>query len=404
MSLQRHLAPSEAYHAFVDWSGSYSLAFEGRIDVELLQRAFAMLCKARPLLRGRLSRERSGFTFHVDAQHLPQLVVREGGEEVYEEEMGRPLDSAAALSRLVLVHEADRGHLLLVLHHSMIDGRGGITLLEQLLRNLRALQRGGEPSAVRPLPFPEPAEELLRRREAVSVRAAEVDRAALCAALAGTPSPDHLVVRPDRIRLSEPETDALLGRLRGEGLSVHAFVSGAATVALHDAADDDGDRQMVCGCPVDLRERVDPPVTVWESTNFVSGVEAGVRVGRNADPRTVGGAIKKRLDAAVTDGEAERGILEAQQFAASEPVAVDLVVTNLGRIPGFTEPDGLRVTDFRGYTTTTMPALFLFVVTSYAGRLSMEMTSPAGHLSERTRAELRRRVTDFLCPAPAPAG
>lgn len=411
MSRQRYLEPSEAYHAFVNWSGSYSVAYEGRIDAQLLTEAFDSLCESNSLLRARLCREKDGFVFFVPTGRGAEVTVRDGGEPVYLEEMGRPLDSTSALCRLVLVRGAEQGgHLILVLHHSMIDGRGGITLLEQLLRRYTALTRGEATPVPADPPLPSPAEELLRTRGGPgapdgSPGSGRVDRAALRAALSGTPSPAPLEVAADRLRLDVRTTAELTGRLRAERLSVHAYLCGAATVALRDTLEPgDGPRPMVCGCPVDLRERVRPPVTVAESTNFVSGVEAGVSVPRGGDPRAVGRRIKARLDAAVADGEAERAILEAQQFTAAEPTAVDLVVTNLGPIPEFTAPRGVRVTDFRGFTTTTMTGLLLFVVTSYGGRLSVEITSPVGHLDGAARAALVRRMSDLLgAPAPAPA-
>jgi hypothetical protein len=403
MSRLRYLDPSEAYHAFVDWSGSYSITIAGTVETDRMIQAFEALCDAVPLLTGNLGRDERGFFFRVPAGRRPEVTVRETDgtaseqEAAYLAEMARPLNSSQGLCRLVLVRGEQGARVILVLHHSMIDGRGGVTLLEKLCRNYTALTEGRTPPYAAPeVPAQLSAETLLRDRQTAGVVPAAVDRDALRAALAATPSPEPQRVAPQRLLLTARETALLRAALRADAFSVHGFVAGAATVAVRDGRPGDEPVDLVCGCPVDLRNRTEPPVTVEESTNFVSGVETAVRLPRNADPTGVGRVIKDRLDKAIDDGEAERAILQAGQFAAAEPVSVDLVVTNLGPLPEFTAPRGLRVTDFRGYTTTTMQGLLLFVVTSYGGRLSVEITSPEGLLSAAERTALAERTAELL--------
>ncbi|MEU2713944.1 hypothetical protein [Streptomyces sp. NPDC007205] len=403
MSRLRYLDPSEAYHAFVDWSGSYSIAAVGALDPDRLIQAFTALCHAVPLLTGNLGRDEHGYFFGIPPGRLPDITLRETDgtpedeEAVYLAEMARPLDSTQELCRLVVVRSEHSARIILVLHHSMIDGRGGVTLLEKLCRNYTALTEGRTPPYATPAaPAQLSAETLLRDRHTAGVLESAVDRDALRAALAAAPSPEPLRVVPQRLRLDTEDTALLRDALRADSFSVHGFVAGAATVAVRDGRPGTEALDLVCGCPVDLRNRTEPPVTVEESTNFVSGVETAVPVPRGADPTEVGRVIKERLDKAIDDGEAEHAILQAGQFAAAEPVSVDLVVTNLGPIPEFTAPRGLRVTDFRGYTTTTMHGLLLFVVTSYGGRLSIEITSPEGLLSTAERTALAERTAELL--------
>ncbi|MFI5974658.1 hypothetical protein [Streptomyces sp. NPDC051452] len=403
MSRLRYLDPSEAYHAFVDWSGSYSITVAGTLDPDRLIQAFRALCDAVPLLTGNLGRDEKGYFFSIPPGRLPSAVLREtdgtpeAEEDVYLAEMARPLDSTRELCRLVIVRAEHSARVILVLHHSMIDGRGGVTLLAKLCRNYTALTEGRtQPYTAPEVPSQRSAEALLRERDRAVVTESAVDRDALCAALAAAPSPEPHTVVPQRLRLDAEDTELLRASLRADSFSVHGFVAGAATVAVREGRPGTDALDLVCGCPVDLRARSEPPVTVEESTNFVSGVETVVSVPRGADPTAVGKAIKERLDKAVDDGEAERAILEAGQFAAAEPVSVDLVVTNLGPLPEFTAPRGLRITDFRGYTTTTMHGLLLFVVTSYGGRLSIEITSPEGLLSAAERTALAERTAELL--------
>jgi hypothetical protein len=405
MSHIRHLDPSEAYHACVDWSGSYSVAYSGNIDTGIFLKAFDVLATTVPLLRARLGRDARGFYFAATADQRAETVVVAGDEAAYLEQMGRPLDSAQGLCRLVLVTGEQGGHVILMLHHTIVDGRAGLALLDRLWRDYTALCQGETLQAEEPSGPPASAERLLGARGAEPSADLMRRRDTFSAVLATAPQPPKLPLVPDRIRLDRAATAELVGALRAEGLSVHAYVSGVATVALRaELGGDPGPREMVCGCPVDLRSRVSPPVPLEGSTNFVSGVEARVLVAADADPKQVGSEVKARLDLAIASGEAEAAILDPDRFAVEEQVPVDLVVTNLGPIPEFTAPEGVRVTDFRGFTTTTMPALLLFVVTSYGGRLSMEFTSPAGHLDAAQRARLVERTSALLHAVPAARG
>jgi hypothetical protein len=395
VSDHRQLDPSEIYHAAVDWSGAYSVTCQGPVDAMLLDRAFAALHARVPLLRGRLERNERGFRFRVASERVPETTVRSGGYEAYLAEMGRPLDSSRELSRLALVRGRDTSYVILSLHHAIADGRAGIALFERVWRNYTALIEGRPLPAGPVEPLPASAETLLVARGWVRDEPSEPIGPAADLAV---PPPE--VVVPDRVSLDEAETARLFAYCKAEGLSVHGYVCGAALVACRDELRvGDGPLAMMCGCPVDLRYRVTPPVAADEATVFVSGVEFPVVVARGADPVGIGRAAKRTLDTAIASGEAERALFGLRPETAAENRLPDLVVTNVGPVTPFTTPDGLRITDFRGYTSTTIPGLLMFIVTSYGGRLSVDVSTPAGLLTEDQRAGVTARVAEILRPA-----
>ncbi|MEU0840419.1 hypothetical protein ABZ370_13235 [Streptomyces sp. NPDC005962] len=411
MTGERRLDPSEAFHASIDWAGNYSAVCEGTVDAEALGRAFTVLSAAAPLLRGRLIRDDEGFRFEVDERPRAEFTVRGGGEAAYREEMIRRLDSSRSLARLTLVRgpggEGSRHHVILTLHHAIADAGVGIALFARLWEIYTATVTAAPiPGAATALPTS--AERLLIARGAGRADgygpgwdddAGAVSRA-LSAAAGAFELPASEVART---RLDRDTTRRLTESVSGFGLSLHGFLCGAVLVACRDELrEESGPTRLVCGSPVDLRAWLSPPVGPFEATNFVAGIEFPVTVPESADPLVVARDATEGLDAAIAAIVPERVLLDSGRFSGSAVEVVDYAVSNIGRIPGLATPEGLTVTDFRGYTSTTVPGMPLFLVSVYDGRLSVELISAAGLLTADRRTRVVERLGDILRSVPGP--
>ncbi|MFI0778853.1 hypothetical protein [Streptomyces sp. NPDC021212] len=415
MTGRRHLDPSEAFHASIDWAGNYSALCEGTVDGEALGRAFAALSDAAPLLRGRLIRDKGGFHFEVAGHPRAEFTVRGGGEAAYREEMVRRLDSSRSLARLTLITdgaarhgEVPRHHVILTLHHAIADAGVGIALFARLWEIYTATVTGTpvpRPAAALPIS----AERLLIARGAGRADgygpgwdddAAAVSRA-LSAAAGAFVLPASEVARA---RFDRDTTRRLIESVSGLGLSLHGFLCGAVLVACRDELrEESGPARLVCGSPVDLRAWLSPPVGPFEATNFVAGIEFAVTVPESADPLTVAHDATGGLDAAIAAIVPERVLLDSRRFSGSAVEVVDYAVSNIGRIPDLATPEGLAITDFRGYTSTTVPGMPLFLVSVYDERLSVELISAAGLLTAEQRTRVIDRLGDVLRSAPGPS-
>jgi len=430
----RRLDPSEAFHASIDWAGNYSAVCEGTVDAEALGRAFTVLSAAAPLLRGRLIRDDEGFRFEVAERPRAEFTVRGGGEAAYREEMVRRLDSSRSLARLTLVTEEGsrhhgggsrdreensrhhgegaRHHVILTVHHAIADAGVGIALFARLWEIYTATVTAA-PVTAAPIPgaataLPTSAERLLIARGAGRADgygpgwdddAGAVSRA-LSAAAGAFELPASEVART---RLDRDTTRRLTESVSGLGLSLHGFLCGAVLVACRDELrEESGPTRLVCGSPVDLRAWLSPPVGPFEATNFVAGIEFPVTVPESADPLVVAQDATEGLDAAIAAIVPERVLLDSRRFSGSAVEVVDYAVSNIGRIPGLATPEGLAVTDFRGYTSTTVPGMPLFLVSVYDGRLSVELISAAGLLTADRRTRVVERLGDILRSVPGP--
>ncbi|MBN3808250.1 condensation domain-containing protein [Paraburkholderia sp. Ac-20347] len=178
-----------------------------------------------------VSNDRSPLAFHRDDDaRIPLRVIR-GDANVNanawpaqaERELREPFDtSVAPLVRATVVQDECASTLLLVAHHSVLDGMGGAYVIEDLLRAL-----AGE--TLDRLPVVQPLETLLR--DAIDQSDAPP---------APTPAPQAKVFRPvgasslrvDARQLDASLTRALVERARRERTTVH----GALAAAVHEAA------------------------------------------------------------------------------------------------------------------------------------------------------------------------
>ncbi|SFP28210.1 acetyltransferase [Amycolatopsis arida] len=398
MTTERPLAPSEAFHAAMGWSGTYSVVSRGQLDVEAMTRAFDALCAEAPLLRARIGRTGSGFRFRVADQGPPDVSILRPGQGSYLDELVRPLDPDRGLARLTVLRGDELHHVVLVLHHAIADAGSGVAQFGRLWRHYTAVVRGQPPAGRVRHELPPPAEELLFARGWAKPPGwddAAVEATHALAAAAGAVPAQPVVA--DRVRLDPDETARLTGRARTAGLSVHALVSGCLLVACREElTPGDEPVRVVCGSPADLRGRVTPPVPAIESTNVLSGINTRVMVARGADPVAVGKDVGAQLEASLAAGEPFATLLDSRRFATPDDEPVDYVVSNLGALPPFESPAGLDVTDFRGFQTITLPGLLLYVVSSYLGRLSVDLVTPAGYLTDQQRTRITERGAELL--------
>lgn len=392
-SAQRYLDPSEAVHAFLDWSTSFAVTCEGPLDQAAMTEAAAMLAARAPLMRGHLETTERGFLFRVMAGGAAEVVTGRATEAACLAAMGTPLDSSRSLARITILPGEAVSYVVLVLHHSIADAPNCVALFALLWENYTALLDGQRQ--------PPPEQELPASAERLFLAqgtapewqspAWESEAATVTAELAAAAGVIRLArVVPDRIRLDADTTALLIQHVRDAGLSLHAYVCGAALIACRgELWGDLGPRPVRLGCPIDLRSALSTPVQATEVTNLSDGIHTDVVVREDDDPVEVGRQLGEGLHKAIDSGQAERAIMDPRYKRPRAGLPVDHVVSNIGALPVPATPPGLAITDFHGYQSMTITGATLHVVSLYAGQLSVELISPDGLL----RADQRQRIT-----------
>ncbi|MET9854534.1 hypothetical protein ABZY57_16505 [Streptomyces sp. NPDC006450] len=413
----RMLAPTETAHVEPAETVSYAVTVTGPLDVSALSKAFAASCRAHPVFTGHLRSGQEGIELVVDANRTgPAIRVRTG--EGNPEPATRKLDHADELIGLEVSHVGDRSTVTLLTDHSIADARASVALLAELWGHYTDIVETGLPTPLDVFPVPESLEALLAHRGvtrlgrhgleelfepvAVPERAGERSPAGPAAPAERAPS------SRGRIRFTVGTTSALARLGRANGVSVHGLVSAAVMIAhaeVKAVADHVQEVAVPFIYPVDVRTRISPPVDAFAGTNIFGTVGFRRSVSENTDPVVLAKDLLGELNASIEGGVVQQSQLHltGQDLDASQPVerageedagtayvlADDTVMlTNWGSIPDLRTPAGCAIEDFHGAiidqrfrpagraNPEEMPApTSTYIVTSFAGRLSVELAT-----------------------------
>ncbi|MFC5359335.1 amino acid adenylation domain-containing protein [Azospirillum himalayense] len=259
---------ASAYNAFT------ALDLDGPLDAARLERAFDAVLRRHPQLAGLFDHDGHGepllvipalpdggaglwpFERYDLSDRTPDARAAELARiEAATAECANPTDRFLGLVKAVLVRTApDRHRLLIAVHHLVVDGWSTPLLLRDLLT---AYGRGAKTLTPPAIGYPAVVEGLLARDMSAS-------RAAWNEALAGaTPTVLFDPARPgadapmDEAELALPAelTDALLSRLRAEGLTLNALMQAVWGLVLSNLA---GRDDVLFGTPVSGRSAAVP--------------------------------------------------------------------------------------------------------------------------------------------------
>ncbi|MFI7003695.1 hypothetical protein [Nocardia sp. NPDC050175] len=336
----------------------------GVLEAEILRRVFGELAAIHPLLRSKVVTEADG-TMHLlrDDDYRPRLDIADGDEADYLRLVNGPRDWTDGLFRAQLLRAGERQQLVLIIHHGISDGRSAFALLAEFWRRYTAHLAG------RPLPVDDSDQSLPAAMDALLAEVfsdaevaefLELVRAGVTMidpAAAPRQLPDdgdgsgddplgRFAVR--RIELDAAETKALVDSARAHGISVNSLLTGAALVAFRTEIDPGtGALPMICGHAVDVRGELTPPVPANTMVNFASGVGTAAEVEPDDSPIGLGLLVTAGMQAAAERHDAGRFPLAAQRVtdaatAAAFAAAPTLAMSNIGRLPAYSTPAGVR--------------------------------------------------------------
>ncbi|AEU36866.1 condensation domain-containing protein [Granulicella mallensis] len=285
----------------------------------------------------------------VHGSSIPLRIVPLTDWLVLEEEMESELaqsfgDGSGPLTRATLFHAKDRSIILFTTHHSSLDGKSHLLLIQDLMADMGG-EELGEPLALQPgmgqllgLPAPAPYVKKLKGR---SVASGDGTRLEL-------PK-----IRVQHRQLGENETTALLRRSKEENTTVHAALVTALALAgkRYSKAWELG--PIRCMSPIDMRKTLMIP----DAAGLLISAHSGrVPLSEGASFWDIARAVKEdMLPAQSLDGARyllgsfssivaeEHGALDLYRFVRAAPLRYELMVTNYAGYKVRTEYGNLKI-------------------------------------------------------------
>lgn len=358
--------------------------YEGDLEHSAVEYAFRQLCDAYPVLRAHVRGTGQDAVFHVMPDRVPEVIVIDDVPDVLSKVVELPWDAGSSVADLVHVRGERHGYLALRADHSIVDANAWLEMFRELTRFL-----ADDPEVTPGTSLPLPPAELFHERLGSIPYDRRLFQTANDPALDGSAS-----LISSYITLGEQETSWLRRTARFYRSSVHGLVCGAILAAQRSLAGGSEPAKMFCVSPVDFRSRVDPPVELLETTNFMLSYAAEVDVSSRSSPVVIGQSIKTQLDAVLTRKEGVRsGTPMADYLGRNLSFAL---VSNLGVIEDFAQPDGVSVVGFRVLNTvgdTLFPGHYVW---TYRGRLTVLSVLTSRFFSRDEADQLAREITEQL--------
>ncbi|MFI7114897.1 hypothetical protein [Amycolatopsis sp. NPDC049868] len=339
--------------------------YQGDVDPEVLDEAFHLLCLENPVLRSRIRRNTHDPVLAVAPGYRPELIVLDDVPDVLEKIAELPWDATNGVADLVLVRGDAHGFLSLRTDHSITDANAWLGTFRRLLWFYRALAEGEETTPEPGDSLPSPPAELFHRRLGLIPYDRRLFRTA---ALPDVPR-DPAGLISGRLTLGEEETEWVKRAARRYETTVHGLVCGAILLAQRVHAGGRETAPMYSVSPVDFRQRVEPPVGLVETTNFMMSYVAEVPVSTRMSPVLIGQAVKAQMDAVLASPEGARATAPLED--SLERNLSFALISNLGVIDPFPEPDGATYTDFHILNTVGDTYFPGYYVSTYRGRLTV---------------------------------
>ena len=298
---------------------------------------------------------------------------------VLEEEMEKELqtsfgDGSGPLTRATLFHAPGRSVVMFATHHSSLDGKSHLLLVQDLLATV-AGEHVGEPLEIQPglgqlLGLPAPAE-YLKKSEVVSVaQEGEVERRK---------------PRVQRLQLGVEETEFLQRRAREEGTTVHSALVAALTLAGKRYSKEWNDGPVRCMSPIDLRRTLKMP---GAAGLLISAHHAEVPTPDGASFWDIARAVRESMIPAQSTEGAQHILGALSSMVAEEhnsrdlyksvlngPLVHELMVTNYAGYRVRTDYGELRVENLFTGSASVRPNLQKVSVLTVNGRLGMTLVA-----------------------------
>lgn len=363
MALSRYLDRYETAHLHAPTA--FVIDCVGELNDSALATAFGLLCVQYPALRGNVRHDGYGHVLDATVGHRAEFRPSWTECDGYPRDVAGGWDVTRSLSTLAVTRMRDRIRVALYLDHCVGDGRHLYALSEALWQHYADLAIGSKIALPAPRPLPSPPLTVLADRIGTT-RTEPTSTSPVDASLAD--------LRHRRVLLTRTETAALVAFGRSNGVSVYGLLSAAVVTAQRDLLTTRAPTTI--WSVIDLRNRVDPPVGPTETTNFGSAkiVELGLSTGDGLIP--VARAVQDQILAALAAEEPQRSVLDdsvGQSMSHSRPNLAGAIVSNLGVVPELVTPPGLDVVDFRIWPYGWRHPYPMYMASTYAGRLGLDM-------------------------------
>jgi hypothetical protein len=286
--------------------------------------------------------------------------------------------------------------------HSVTDGRLITTLLHKLLDNYTTLAAGNTPPSPSTDDLPPPLDTRLAgqfsdeeiatfitQTVALTEQSPVATLPTLAAASENT-TPSGFAVRT--IAFTAQATTEILTTAKKNALFAHGLISGAILAALRAQLERATEPiTLAISLPVDLRDRLTPPLAPDAQLSCVGRVWVSVTTPHPADPLMLGRQIITRVHTAIGNDDPQKSIVAMNHLNTVRMPPTSVVISDIGRLATPPTPSGMQVTANRVLIAYPGPTP-LIIVSITGGRLTLDLVYNRSFLIDQQMTDLANGI------------
>ncbi|MEA2231180.1 MAG: phenolphthiocerol/phthiocerol/phthiodiolone dimycocerosyl transferase [Solirubrobacteraceae bacterium] len=343
--------------------------------------AWEMVGREVPGLGGTIRSSGGDYVFAARADRAGRLIHADGPPTGDELSAHLRLDELDCVAALELAPAGEDAHVVsLLFRHSIADGRHGIYAFSRFWELYTDLVGGNEAPATRDPMHACSLEAALDERTIPNAvaRAPDVSSPPIYHGERDWDGKQLSGLCHGHLRLERSATDRLIGRCKADSTSLHGVISAAVILSLSESRADL--REFDLTTILDVRPHIEPPMHPLGGTTILGYSTSKLDVVSNPDVVSIARIVLENLERDIRSGSAQASsVVNAELENAG---ATPTTLSNLGVVPTFAHPPGLRFTDFTAWnemdiTNPGSPHVLpvygnMIVASSFGGRLRLD--------------------------------
>lgn len=375
---------------------TYAVSYAGEIEESHLAYAFDLLRLKYPVLRAHIDPD-------TDSLYLPSrsdiggLIVKRLHEDCWRREAVADWETNRTLAQLVLFRGKNRGIVALRMNHAIADATAELHIFHDLWHLYNEVSAEHTIGITEQELLPQsPTEILTERWPNFTEDFRTMDQARL---ETRHPTANTSDILEREINLSLSDTARITKGTRDHQITVNSLLSAAIMLTVQSEYGEIGIPTLRMNTVINLRNHVSPRVSPTETTNLLASYSDLFRNSPAEDVLQLSRKVGEKIAKAIKENNiVPLGFEHRRVNTTSNSAEYDRLfgVDNLGRIPRFPQPNGLRLDEFFYIMRSAkMPPHNdgLYVPYTYDGRLMILCRLPASDYTAAQVDALVDRIT-----------
>ncbi len=384
---------------------------KGSLSEDVVRPSLDLVQIRHPRLNCRIVGLLDNLRFETEGTHkIPLQVISNSDPKCWEliakDELNNRISSDKVLVRAVLIKIKDGSninYLITSCHHAIIDAISGICLHSEILKLCGKIISTKQFPSVSKLPVLPSLEELMPKIVELSVQDKQLNKK--------TETLGFEKYLPNELRSCglvhrkfEPDfTNRIIGSCKKENTTVHGALCAAMLLTVAETInDEDKDLYLNCRSSVDLRRRLNPPVSDENIAMVVSALTTFHQIRKDQPFWGLAREVTQQITERLGSSEIYNVVLsykKGTEFLLTNPdkIPFSVFITNIGRVKIPSDYGAFKLEEISyALSLTAMGSVFAVAVSTFEDKVMLNFIYSQPGISQKTIEILIDKTISYL--------